>query len=200
MHTFERYTGSIEPLYYVHPAAEWQAWSSQASEQRRPWAAELADHLDDYLAITNRLRAAFLDVGDYVITHRDMVPFNVLITTTGPVLTDWEVIGAESASLEVGFAAVTFGRSNTGYIRRILDSYRANGGTLVGGLGENLFVHKLGSELGRLASMLQGAVDGSPLRGWQMRYDDHDEGVAQLLQDVIATAERLDKLAVSLAE
>jgi hypothetical protein len=199
MHSFQRYTGNVEPPYYIRPTEQWQAWSAQAAEQRRPWATELADHLDDYLAITNRLRSTFLDAGDHVITHRDMVPFNVLITATGPVLTDWEVIGAESASLEAGFAAVTFGRSNTGYIRRILDSYRGSGGALVGGLGENLFAHKLGSELGRLAGMLQGALDGSPLRGWQTRYEDHDEGVTRLLQEVLATAERLHKLATSLA-
>jgi hypothetical protein len=199
MHRLERYSASIEAPYYVHPAEQWQAWSAQATAQRRPWAAELPHNLDDYLAITSRLRATFFDVGDYVITHRDMVPFNVLITTTGPVLTDWEVIGPESASLEVGFAAVTFGRSNTGYIRRILDSYRANGGALVGNLGENLFAHKLGNELGRLATMLKGALDGSPLRGWQTRYEDYDQGITRLLREVLATAERLRKLATSLA-
>ena len=145
--------------------------------------------------MTARLRAAYADVGDHVITHRDLVPFNVLLTRTGPVVIDWEVIGADSASLEAGFAAATFGRHNTRYARRILDSYRAHGGALVDGLGPNLFAHKLGSELGRLASMLRTTLQGRPVRGWQTRYSDPDEGVAHLIHDVLATAERLDSLA-----
>ncbi len=127
-----------------------------------------------------------------------MVPFNVLITGAGPVLTDWEVIGPDSASLEVGFAAVTFGRRNTAYTRRVLDSYTANGGALPENLTEDLFAHKLGSELGRLASMLRAALEGQPLRGWQTRYDDPDEGVKLLLHEVLATAGRLKRLAAEL--
>jgi Phosphotransferase enzyme family len=198
LHSFQAYAGSIEPHYYIYPAEHWRAWSAQASEQQRPWAFDLASHLDDYLAITARLRATFVNIDDHVITHRDMVPFNVLITSEGPVLTDWEVIGPDSASLEAGFAAVTFGRRNTGYVRRILDAYRANGGSLVAGLGEYLFAHKLGSELGRLANILPAVLEASPLRGWQTRFDDPDEGVSYLLQEVLSTAGRLDKLAAEL--
>lgn len=198
LHSFQTYGGDLELPYYLHPTEQWQTWNSQATEQGRPWAPDLADHLDEYVAIADRLRATFLAVDDHVITHRDMVPFNVLITGAGPVLTDWEVIGADSASLEAGFAAVTFGRRNAAYTRRILDSYTANGGALVEDLGENLFAHKLGSELGRLASMLQVALSGSPLRGWQNRYDDPDEGVKDLLHEVLATASRLKRLAAEL--
>lgn len=122
-----------------------------------------------------------------------MVPFNVLLTRSGPVLIDWEVIGADSVSLEAGSAAVTFGRGDAGYVRRIPDSYRANGGELVGGLGENLFAHKLGSELGRLTGIIEDALAGRPLHGWQTRYTDADQGVTQLIQEVLATTERLEK-------
>ena len=198
MHSFESYTGGLEPPYYVHDAEQWQEWAAEAAGLRRPWATELADHLDDYLAISARLHTTFLEVGDHVITHRDIVPFNVLITRTGPVLTDWEVIGPDSASLETGFAAVTFGRRNTGYVRRILDSYRTNGGALVEGLGENLFAHKLGSELGRLAAVLRDTLAGHPIRAWQTRYSDTDEGVTHLIQEVLTTAERVDTLATEL--
>jgi hypothetical protein len=198
LHGLESHTGTLEPHYYLYPTEQWQDWTTQALEQRRPWATELADHLDDYLAMTARLRATFLEVGDHVITHRDLVPFNVLLTQTGPVLIDWEVIGPDSASLESGFAAITFGRRNPGYVRRILDAYRANGGVVVGGLGENLFAHKLGSELGRLAGMLQDALTGRPIQAWQTRYSGPDEGVTCLIQEVLATAERLGGLATEL--
>ena len=198
LHSFESHTGSLEPRYYLHPAEQWQEWSAQAVAQRRPWATELADRLDDYLTVTAKLRTTFFEVGDHVITHRDMVPYNVLITAPGPVLIDWESLGPDSASLETGFAAVTFGRRNTGYVRRILDSYRANGGVLVEGLGENLFAHKLGSELGRLADMLADVLNCRPMVGWQTRYNDPDEGVTHLIQEVLTTAERLEKLATEL--
>lgn len=198
LHGLEPHTGSLEPHYYLHPAEQWRDWTARALAQRRPWADGLADHLDDYLAITARLRATFFDVRDHVVTHRDLVPFNVLLTRAGPVLVDWEVVGPDSASLETGFAAVTFGRRNTRYVHRILDSYRANGGVVVGGLGRNLFAHKLGSELGRLADMLSDALAGRPVRAWQSRYDEPDEGVTLLLQEVLATAHRLDALAAEL--
>nr|WP_152363915.1 phosphotransferase [Microlunatus speluncae] len=199
LHGLESHEGSLEPQYYLFPAEQWQEWAVRGIEQRRPWASELTEHLDKYLAMTARLRTTFFDVGDHVITHRDLVPFNVLVTTTGPVLIDWEVIGPDSASLEAGFAAVTFGRRDTSYVRRILDSYRAYGGVIATGLGENLFAHKLGSELGRLTKMLQDALDRRPTRGWQTRYQDTDEGVTQLIPEVLATAARLGRLATELA-
>jgi len=199
LHSFESYTGDLQPPWYVYPSEQWQDWTAQALERRRPWAAELADHLGDCIAITARLRATFLEVGDHVLTHHDIVPFNVLITATGPVLIDWDSIGADSASLETGYAAVAFGRRNIGYVRRILESYRANGGVLVDGLGANLFAHKVGSELGRLAEVIQdNAINGLPLHGWQTRYNHPDEGVTHLLQEVLGTAERLDRLATEL--
>lgn len=198
LHSLQPHTGSLEPPYYLNPAEQWREWTARAVEQRRPWATGLAEHLDDYLAISARLRQAFFEVGDHVLTHRDMVPFNVLITTTGPVLADWESLGPDSASLETGFAAVTFGHHNTGYVRRILDSYRANGGILIDGLGQNLFAHKLGSELGRLADMLPDALNDRPVHAWQTRYHDPDEGVTHLIPEVLTTAERLNRLATEL--
>jgi Phosphotransferase enzyme family len=198
LHSLEPYAGRLQPHYYIYPAEQWHEWTAQAVEQRRSWADDLAAQLDGYLAITARLRATFFEAGDHVITHRDVVPFNVLITKAGPVLIDWEVIGPDSASLEAGFAAVTFGRRNIGYVRRILDSYRANGGSLLEDLGENLFAHKLGSELGRLAGLLRDTLDGRPIRAWQTRYNDPDEGVRHLLTEVPETAERLRGLATAL--
>lgn len=200
LHSFEPHTGRLEPRYYLYPAEQWREWTVQAAEQRRSWATGLADQVDYYLAITARLRTTFFEVGDHVITHCDIVPFNVLITTTGPVLIDWESLGPDSASLGTGFTAVTFGRRNTGYVRRILDSYRANGGVLVAGLGENLFAHKLGSELGRLADMVADVLNGQPMSAWQTRYHDTDEGVTHLLQEVRTTAQRLDRLATELGK
>lgn len=198
LHGLERYRGDLQPLYYLHAPETWREWVARAQRRHRPWATRLAEHLDDLLAITGRLRRTYLEIGDHVITHRDLVPFNVLLTAAEPVLIDWEVVGPDSASLEAGFAAATFGRRDAGYVRRILDSYRAHGGVLVGGLGESLFAHKLGSEVGRLAAMISDTLDGRPLTGWQTRYADPDEGVSRLIDEVMTTAERLDRLAAEL--
>jgi hypothetical protein len=70
--------------------------------------------------------------------------------------------------------------------------------SLVEDLGENLFAHKLGSELGRLADMLCDALQGLPMSAWQTRYNSFDEGVILLIQEVLATAERLNGLAAEL--
>lgn len=96
LHSLEPHTGSFELAYYIHPAEEWQEWTARAAEQRRLWATELAEHLEDYLAITAKLSATCIEAGDHVITHRDMVPFNVLITRKGPILIDWESIDRKS--------------------------------------------------------------------------------------------------------
>ncbi|NYH91967.1 phosphotransferase [Actinopolymorpha rutila] len=201
LHSFEPYpsdTGDLEPFYYVHPADRWREWAAQARRQGRPWATEFAGRLDGYLRQTERLRTTYSGIGDHVLTHRDMVPFNVLMTPTGPVLTDWDVIGPDSASLETGFAAVTFAYRDPRLVRRTLASYAANGGKLVGGLGENLFAHKLGSELGRLAGMVDAVVTGAPQTGWMTRYADPDTGVGDAMAEVAAAEDRLRRLAADL--
>ncbi len=191
-------TGDLEPFYYVHPADRWREWAGLARHQARPWAAEFEGRLDGYLRRTERLRATYADIGDHVLTHRDLVPFNVLMTPTGPVLTDWDVIGPDSASLETGFAAVTFAFRDPRAVGRTLASYAAHGGVLAGGLGEDLFAHKLGSELGRLAVLVDTVVTGAPLTGWMTRYADPDTGVVEAMDEVAAAEDRLRRLAADL--
>nr|WP_269091171.1 phosphotransferase [Actinopolymorpha cephalotaxi] len=204
LHSFEPYRsdtadpGELEPFYYVHPADRWHEWAALARSQGRPWAAEFGARLDAYVRRTERLRTTYSGIGDHVLTHRDMVPFNVLMTPTGPVLTDWDVIGPDSASLETGFAAVTFAFRDPRRVRRALASYTAHGGVLVDGLGEDLFAHKLGSELGRLAVLVDRVVTGVPLTGWMTRYADPDTGVRAAMAEVAAAEERLRRLAADL--
>ncbi|MFI7601458.1 phosphotransferase [Actinoplanes sp. NPDC049681] len=38
---------------------------------------------------------AVLAAGDYVSTHRDVEPWNVLMTGSGPALVDWDTAGPE---------------------------------------------------------------------------------------------------------
>ncbi|MGW0229849.1 phosphotransferase [Actinopolymorpha singaporensis] len=201
LHSLELHPGNggdLEPFYYVHPAGRWHEWAAQARRQGRPWAAEFDGRLDGYLRLTERVRTTYSGIGDHVLTHRDMVPFNVLMTPTGPVLADWDVIGPDSASLETGFAAVTFAFRDPHAVRHTLASYAAHGGVLVGGLGENLFAHKLGSELGRLADLVDAVVTGTPLTGWMTRYADPDAGVADAMAEVAAAEDRLRRLAADL--
>ncbi|MET9018549.1 phosphotransferase [Actinopolymorpha sp. NPDC004070] len=201
LHSLELYAGDagdLEPFYYVHPAGRWHEWAARARRQGRPWATTFDERLDGYLHQTERLRTTYSAIGDHVLTHRDIVPFNVLMTPTGPVLTDWDVIGPDSASLETGFAAVTFAFRDPRSVRHTLASYAAHGGTLVGALGENLFAHKLGSELGLLAVLVDTVVTGTSLTGWMTRYADADEGVVQSMEEVAAAEHRLRRLAADL--
>ena len=78
------------------------------------------------------------------MTHRDVEPWNVLITSAGPVLVDWDAAGPDSAGLVAAHAAYAFpGRGRT------LAAYVAHGGRLP--RPGDLFARRAGLMLSRLA-------------------------------------------------
>lgn len=172
-----------EPNYWYGqgpPVAreQWRAWLRRGERDDRVWAPALAERLDLVTAWADRVVATFRTTGPHVISHRDVEPWNVLITETGPVLIDWDASGPESAPLETGYVLATFaGRGDADpdpeLVRRGHAGYVAAGGSPLThrpGLLDRL----IGVELARIAGDL-GEFFDSPI-------DDH------------RTRDRLDQL------
>ncbi|MDG4823503.1 aminoglycoside phosphotransferase family protein [Asanoa sp. WMMD1127] len=170
-----------EPVVYgIHPPERWAQWL--AAGRRRPWADILARRLDDLAETTDWVAAAFRAAGDYVFTHRDLEPWNVLLTPTGPVIIDWDGAGPDSAGLVAAHAAYSFGVD--------ANAYEAHGGRLPP-VGDRL-ARRAGLMLSRLAERLQrtlGDLDPGPFA-----IDDLDRTATERLRDLPTFVAELRKL------
>ncbi len=200
LHRYRPWTGDPDPYYYIHADDDWTRWLDEARAAGRGYADELAARTAGYIALTHELHAVHQRADDRTYTHRDVVPFNVLVARDGPYLVDWDVAGPDSASLETGLAAVAFAADRPERVRRTLESYHAHGGQRLRLTGTNLFAHRVGKELGRLTSLLGTVSSGEPLRGWQLdRGTDVDDAVRQQIRDTDDTIARVHRLAIVLS-
>jgi Ser/Thr protein kinase RdoA (MazF antagonist) len=123
-----------EPTWYgLRSAGQWRAWQQEAAGRGLSWAPLLADRLPLVLAASERIAATFAGAGDYVLAHQDLRPHNLLVTEAGPVLTDWDASGPDSAALEAADAIVLLaleGREHPSaeVIERACAAYRDAGG------------------------------------------------------------------------
>jgi hypothetical protein len=152
--------GRAEPQWYgLHSEQQWRAWLMSGLEQRCSWAPILRRRLADVLTATAWIGHAFQSAGDYVMTHRDVEPWNVLMTPGGPVLVDWDTAGPDSAGLEAAQAAVVFagrGRAepDADAVRRTLVSYEHHGGRPARH-GRDALARRAGLRLNRLSERLR---------------------------------------------
>nr|WP_255950533.1 phosphotransferase [Streptomyces sp. ODS25] len=157
-----RTVDSLWRLWYgVNPPDAWDRWLAAGHAGDRSWAPALRRHrglIDD---LTARIDAAYRAVDDHVVTHRDVVPHNVLIDAArGPVLIDWDTAGPDSATLETA-ATVFDGARHAGggqepdpaWIAAALDAYQARGGQIRS--SEFLLARRLGVHLARCAERLR---------------------------------------------
>ena len=99
IHAVEPVAAPDPVVYGVHPVEQWQVWLDAGERSGRPWAAVLKDRLAELLEIVEWIAAALDRSSDYVMSHRDIEPWNVMVTTGGPVLVDWDMAGPDSAEL-----------------------------------------------------------------------------------------------------
>ncbi|SNT65315.1 Predicted kinase, aminoglycoside phosphotransferase (APT) family [Asanoa hainanensis] len=155
---------AAEPVVYgIHPPESWAAWQAEGERQARPWAAMLARRRNDVAEATRWVKSAFERAGDYVETHRDLEPWNVLVTPQGPVIVDWDGAGGDSAGLVAAHAAYAFGGGHGPRTDRALAAYVAHGGRLPS--PEDRFARRVGLMLSRLAERINwtlGEGDPSP--------------------------------------
>ncbi|GIF50918.1 aminoglycoside phosphotransferase (APT) family kinase protein [Asanoa ferruginea] len=130
LHTL-RPLATAEPVVYgIFEPADWARWHAEATTQERPWAGVLGERLADVAAATAWVAGAFAGTPDYVLTHRDLEPWNVLVTPAGPVIVDWDGAGPDSAGLVAAHAAYAFGGGHGPGTDRALAAYVAHGGRL----------------------------------------------------------------------
>jgi Ser/Thr protein kinase RdoA (MazF antagonist) len=160
LHQLEPLDSTPEPQWYgVFPAVRWHAWLADGEAQGRLWAPALRKHLTDILDASRWIAEAFADAGGYVVTHRDVEPWNILMAERGPVLIDWDTSGPDSARLEAAHVLLVFaalGRSapDAATLRRSLAAYTAEGG-IAPGTGRAVIARRVGLRLTRLAERLE---------------------------------------------
>jgi len=148
----------------------WEEWASLGRSQDRPWADDLRRQVGFFDELGQSIQAAFTAAGDQVLSHGDLEPYNVLVSPEGFVLIDWESAACESATLEIGRAAVSFGGEDPGRINLILQEYVDSGGVLAP-IGDDLFLRKVSLRLCHLAEQLDVEVGKESEPGWMKGHD-----------------------------
>ncbi|HEY3559795.1 MAG TPA: aminoglycoside phosphotransferase family protein [Kribbella sp.] len=154
----------------VFPRERWEEWAQLGQSQDRSWADALRQQVGFLYELGQAIRAAFTAAADPVLSHGDLEPYNVLVSADGPILIDWESVACESATLEIGRAAVSFGGEDPARISRILQQYVDAGGVLAP-IGDALFLRKLSLRLCHLAERLDVEVGNEPAPGWMQGQD-----------------------------
>ncbi|HTF10901.1 MAG TPA: aminoglycoside phosphotransferase family protein [Asanoa sp.] len=180
LHTVRPLAAAEPAVYGIFPPADWARWHAEAETQGRPWAGVLGERLADVAEATGWVAGAFAGARDYVLTHRDLEPWNLLVTTAGPVIVDWDGAGPDSAGLVAAHAAYAFGGGNGEATRRVLAAYVAHGGGLPP--PADRFARRAGLMLSRLVWRMQatlGREDPGPFP-----LDELDRTAADRLRDL----------------
>ncbi|WP_123744944.1 aminoglycoside phosphotransferase family protein [Saccharothrix texasensis] len=123
--SLHRHTVDTPPDRAPHPVEEWREWLDEAPND---FTAAVRAYLPDIA----EARSIATAVGDLtpVGTHRDVKPDNVLETSAGPLLLDWDGAGPEYAEWELTRAAVHFSRlgEDRAAFDTVIRSYEAAGG------------------------------------------------------------------------
>ncbi|MGW7684757.1 phosphotransferase [Kribbella sp. NPDC054772] len=173
----------------VFPRDRWEEWVLLGRSQGKPWADALHRQVGFFDELGRSIQAAFTAADDQVLSHGDLEPYNVLVSADGPVLIDWESVACESATLEIGRAARSFGGDDPVRISRILQAYVDAGGVLAP-IGDDLFLRKVSLRLCHLAEELDVQVGKESATGWMQGRDldalisEHVDALPQVVADL----------------
>ncbi|MFC7625793.1 phosphotransferase [Microlunatus sp. GCM10028923] len=165
------------------PPGAWRGWLAEGEDRGASWAPVLRRRLDLVLELADRVVRTFAATGPYVLSHRDVEPWNVLITESGPILIDWDTVGPESAPLEaaavfVRFAARAGADPDLDQLRRSKAAYLAAGGEPLP-VRAGILDRLIGYELSKIATALGRFFDES----------DDDDRIRDRLDRLPATVE-----------
>lgn len=154
------------------PAEAWRDWLAAGERRGASWAPVLRRRLDLVLDHAGRVVRTFADSGPHVLSHRDVEPWNVLITESGPMVIDWDTVGPESAPLEAAavfarFAARGRDDPDLDQLRRSLAAYVAAGGEPVPrrtGILDRLIGYELSKISSALGRFFDEFDDDDPIR------------------------------------
>lgn len=133
LHSLQSADSPDKESYGLHEPKDWERWFEEA---RGEWPEVAASGMRSLALIVDASRfidEAFDRVDDFVLTHRDVEPWNILIGESGPVLLDWDYAGPDSAWLEASYAAISYGRLDSPFpvqdrVRAVVHSYLKHGG------------------------------------------------------------------------
>ena len=131
---------------------DWRELAEQSVATGQPWAAELVDHVEVFLAIADFTERCERP-GPVVLTHRDIHPWNLLVRDDRPVLLDWEIAGMLDLASELGSTALSLSKGpgfddiDPAVFCSVLDGYVAGGG-VVPPAGPSWFVFMISGWLG----------------------------------------------------
>jgi Ser/Thr protein kinase RdoA (MazF antagonist) len=185
-------------IYGIQSVDQWSVWLTAGERMARPWAPLLRERLDGILEILEWVSAALGRAADYVVTHRDIEPWNVMMTADGPVLVDWDPAGPDSASLEACHAAFAFAYRGTAEpgadereagLMNTLAAYVDAGGRLRP--DGDLLARRVGMRVSRLGSRLSVSTLAEPLGPHQLTDID-----ARAVEQILALPEFSSRLRV----
>ncbi|QDP96032.1 phosphotransferase [Microlunatus elymi] len=140
-----------EPVEPLTPR-DWPELAERAMATGQPWADDLADRVETFLAIADFVDDCRLP-GPMVLTHKDIQPWNLLAREGRPVLLDWELSGMSDLSGELGSTALGLAKGpgfddiEPAIFGSVLEGYVAGGGVLPRP-GPSWFVFMIGGWLG----------------------------------------------------
>lgn len=164
-HQLRRLESRPEPNWWYcqyPPVApeQWQIWLEKGEAEGSSWASALRVHHDLVVDLATQVVETFDASPPHVLSHRDVEPWNVLVTphNQAPQLIDWDAAGPESASLEAAYVFTVFARRRGGdpdpeQVRRAHAAYVAAGGEPLVARAR-LLDRLIGIELAKLAGAI----------------------------------------------
>jgi Ser/Thr protein kinase RdoA (MazF antagonist) len=200
IHAIEPATAPEPIIYGLHPIEEWHRWLDAGERAARPWAPVLRDAVPAIRELSEWIAAALSRAGDYVVTHRDLEPWNVMMASDRPVLVDWDPAGPDSASLEASHAAFAFATRRGGQPdrERLADDLAATMTAYIDAGGRirpdpDLFARRVGMRINRLGWRLSMSTGAEPLGGPNV-LSEIDMRAVEQIQDLPEFAQRLRSL------
>lgn len=174
----------------VQVPGTWEGWFAKARQRDAAWAGPDVDSLPRILAITARIAELCDDVPDLVTTHGDFKTHNIVTSSSGPVLVDWDSVRTDSAALDAGRSAYIIGAGEPEQIKRILTAYVAAGGEL-GWAGADLFLSVARNAVQVLAEQIRVSLGETTAAQWMGGSTAVESAIATTLRDL---PDKLDQL------
>lgn len=186
--------------YDPHSVDEWLDWlASGTGDARADFVARVRGFLPDIAQAKDLVDQASWQPRaslSPVFTHRDVKPDNVLLTSTSPVLVDWDGAGLDFAEWEVPRAALAFSRRGGGWHQpsfdRVVRTYQARTGRCVPPVAAS-FAGLLRRNLGAAAFLLWRALGHRPVTAPE-RAAAYDQTL-EVLSELRTSLRRLDRWA-----
>lgn len=126
--------------YGLRTLDEWRSWFDDAVQASSELGQLGLTALDEIARANVFVEESLRHVSDVVITHKDVEPWNIAMSSNGPILVDWDWIGRDSAWLVAAWAAIAYGahqdareEPDADRACAVIRSYLTHGGQIASG-------------------------------------------------------------------